>query len=88
MYSILLIVKKPSVGDHNNVEKYDKLVRILEGITTQNKDIRLFAEGTILLPLSHGLQGILDVLKSLKDLPYTYTILAEETLWHEAVNIV
>ena len=88
MYSILLTAKKPDVADHNHTETYNKFVRILGGITKQNKDIRLLAEGAILIPLFPGLQGILDVLKSLKDLPYSYTILTQETLWHEATNII
>lgn len=87
-YSILLDVKKPDAVDYNNIEKYDKLVRISESITARNKNSRLLAESNLLLPLSHGLHDVLDALKSLKDLPYTYTVLTEGTLWHEAVNII
>jgi len=88
MYSILLTVKRPDARDHDNIGRYNKLFQTLEGIASQNKDIRLFAESTILLPLNSGLQALVDVVNSIKRLPYNYVILTEETRWHEATNKV
>ena len=88
MYSILLTVKRPDVVDHDNIEKYDELYRILEGLAKRNEAIRLLAESTILLPLNPGLQDVADVVNSIKRLPYTYTILAEDHKWYEATNKV
>uniref|UniRef100_A0A6M3KXR3 Thiamine-binding protein domain-containing protein n=1 Tax=viral metagenome TaxID=1070528 RepID=A0A6M3KXR3_9ZZZZ len=88
MYSILLAVKRPNVVDHDNVEKYDKLCRILEGLSRQNKSIRLFSESTILLPLDSGLQALADVVNAIGRLPYTYAIVTKEIQWHEATNKV
>jgi len=86
MYSILLTVKKPDAQNHMLVEQYGNLVRTLEGLAKQNKEIRLLAESTILLPLNKGLQEVADVVNALKHLPYTYAIQAEDLQWYEAAN--
>lgn len=91
-YSILLSVKKPDetknwkVSHQLNAE-YNDLVKTLKELP-QNEDIQLLSEGTVLLQLDHGLQGLLGVLNSLGTLSYTYIILPEDTKWYEATNKV
>jgi hypothetical protein len=88
-YSILLTVKRPDeVKDRNGAVEYANFQNILEGLTTQNKEIQWLAEGTILLRIDHGLQPLMEVLKSLRHLPYIYTILTEETKWYEGIKEV
>jgi hypothetical protein len=91
-YSILLVVKRPDEHDNwkeNNRynDEYNALVNTLKQLP-QDGHIQLLAENTVLLRLDQGLQGVLNVLKALRSLPYTYTILPEDTKWYEATNKV
>jgi hypothetical protein len=90
--SILLVVKRPDEHEDWKVnnrynDEYNALVNTLKQLP-QGGHIRLLAEGTVLLPLDHGLQGVLEVLRSLRSLPYTYTVLTEDTEWYEVTNKV
>lgn len=85
-FSILLTVKRPDEQNHQSIGEYDGFVRTLASLAKQNKDIRLFAESTILLPLNKGLQEVADVVNALKHLPYTYAIQTEDQSWYEAIN--
>lgn len=87
-YSILLAVNKPEGNNHQHQQEYYNFLRILEDIEKQNKGLQRLTDSCVLLPLNKGLQGVRDVLNSLRSLPYTYTILTEDTKWHEATNQV
>ena len=85
-YSILLAVTKPDGTNYKIGQEYDNCVYMLAEIEKQKRGLRLLTEGCALLPLDKGLQDVLDVLKALRTLPYTYTILTEDTKWHEGTN--
>lgn len=70
------------------MQVYDNFVSILAGLEKQNAGLRLLSQSSVLLPLNDTLQNVLEVLRALRDLPYTYTILTEDTQWHEATNKV
>ena len=84
MYSILLTVKKPDESENQASRNYFQFLNVAENLSKQNKDCRLLAENTILLPLNKGLRDVADVVSSIRSLPYTYTILTEDTLWYSA----
>ena len=86
--SILLVVKKPDGSNYKTGQDYDNCGHILADIEKQKRGLRLLTEGCALLPLDVGLQDVLDVLKAVRNLPYTYTILTENNLWYEGTNIV
>jgi len=84
--SILLVVKKPDAHEQQARQKYDHIVEVLAGISRRNKDIRLLAENTMLLPLNAGLQDVVAVVNAFGGLSYTYTIFHEDIEWHEVAN--
>jgi hypothetical protein len=87
-YSILLVVKKPDGTNYKIDQEYDNCVYILSGIEKQKRGLQMLTEGCALLPLDKGLQDVLDVLKAVRTLPYTYTILSEDTKWYEGISKV
>jgi len=74
-YSLLLCVKKPE-NDENDF--YSNFVKTCEGIYKQNRGLQILNESSLLIPLNDTLQVLTDVLKAIKDLSYTYTMLNED----------
>jgi hypothetical protein len=90
-YSILLTVPQPKKVndykvDNRHTEEYDALPRVLSEACKRNAGLRLLQDRAVLIPISHGLQGLLDVLKAVRSLPYTYSVLTEETEWCDGTN--
>jgi|GEM_PF-2186144 hypothetical protein len=87
-YSILVIVGKPDPAKGQDAYALNACIAGLEALAKRNTDIRLLGESTILLPLSGGLPGVCDVVHCVESshLTYTYTILTEDTEWHEEVK--
>ena len=81
-YSILLAFEKPDLSSPENEGKWEKFLRILEGISKQNKGCLLLGENVLLLSLNENLQGISDAVHYSSDLSYSYTILTEPIEWH------
>ncbi len=87
-YSILLVLKKPNGDSYGHSDDYNKCVSQLEALANQNAAVGLLGESTILLPLNQELTGVADVVCAIGDLPYTYTILTEDTKWNEITKKV
>ena len=85
-YSILLTVKRPDESNRLLYGEYENFVNILLELKKQKKDLRLLTESCVLLPLDKSLHGLSTVLRYLRELPYTYTILPGDNEWLEGTN--
>ena len=88
MYSILFSVKRPDEQNQKSIGIYNGLVNTMKNLATQDKTIVLLSESAILLPLTHGLQDVVDVVNSTKSLPYTYAIVTEDLQLIDTVSKV
>jgi hypothetical protein len=91
IYSILLTVKKPEQTENWKTDnklnaEYAALLRTLQQVSKRNEDVKLLTESSVLLPLNHGLKDVAEVVTCLGSLPYSYTILTEDTKWIEVPN--
>ncbi len=79
-YSILLVVKK---ADTNT---YTGCASRLEALASRTPTVQILGENTLLIPLNEGLTALYDVLYTIDNLSYTYTILTQDTEWHEGTK--
>jgi len=90
-YSILLSVPAPKKLNDFRIDnvrdaEYAALPDVLSEACKRNASLQLLQDRVVLIPISHGLQGLLDVLKGVRSLPYKYVILTEETRWCDGIN--
>ena len=83
-HSLFLTVNKPNIDN----DEYNNFVKILKDIGKQNTNLRILTENSLLLPLTGPLNTLLEILKILRNLPYVYAILPEDTKWYEGKNII
>jgi hypothetical protein len=85
-YSILLVVKKPSLDNTGSENQWIGYRRNLEGLAGNNKAIEILGENILLLPLDQDLSVLSKIHGALMGLPYKYTIFDEDIRWVEVAT--
>jgi hypothetical protein len=90
-HTILLIVEKPDLRNHNIERSWaDFVKKALALTTTTNKDFQALEENVFSIRIDISLNNILDLLNLLESqkLSYRYSIFDEEIEWREEKVVI
>lgn len=86
MHSILLVVEKPIQKEKNNFyeeNRYTDAVNTILQLARENTKIEVLGENVLLIPIDDTLRLLGEVVHTLAQVPYKYTILNEDVKWLE-----